>query len=193
MKVYEGIGDDEMNECKHHLEESGRRSKAKQLYQSAFPKEEQVPFLLLRLLTLIKGVELTCYSENGQFCGFTYTVTEGNVVFVLFFAVNAELRGKGYGTAILAYLKAQNPNRSIILNVEPLDIEAENAEERIRRMRFYEKNGFFDTGYDIEEIGGTFRVLATKKEIDMNAYLRVFRKMSFGLWKPKWMKVDSEN
>ena len=113
-------------------------------------------------------------------------------VIVLFFAVNADFRGRGYGSAILTYLKEKNPNRSVILNVEPLDEEAENAEERIRRMRFYEKNGFFDTGYDIEEIGGTFRVLATEKEIDMEAYLRVFGKMSFGLWKPKWAKVDSK-
>jgi hypothetical protein len=93
----------------------------------------------------------------------------------------------------LAYLKEKNPDRSVILNVEPLDDEAENAEERIRRIRFYEKNGFFDTGYDIEEIGGTFRVLATEKEINMDEYLRVFGKMSFGLWKPKWTKVDSKN
>lgn len=192
MDLYEGIGDDEMNEYKHYLEESGQLSEAKRLYRSAFPKEEQVPFLLLRFLTFIKGVELTCYSENGQFCGFTYTVTEGNVVFVLFFAVNAELRGKGYGSAILAYLKEKNPNRSVILNVEPLDADAGNADERVRRIRFYEKNGFFDTGYDIEEIGGTFRVLATEKEINMNEYLRVFGKMSLGLWKPKWTKADSE-
>jgi GNAT superfamily N-acetyltransferase len=194
VKLREEIGVDEMNECREfRLTESKSLSEAKRLYRSAFPKEEQVPFFVLRFLTLIKGVDLICYRENDNFCGFTYTVTAGNVVFVLFFAVNADLRGRGYGSAILAYLKEKNPDRSVILNVEPLDDEAENAEERIRRIRFYEKNGFFDTGYDIEEIGGTFRVLATEKEINMDEYLRVFGKMSFGLWKPKWTKVDSKN
>ena len=78
-----------------HLTESKSLSEAKRLYRSAFPKEEQVPFLLLRFLTLIKGVDLTCYQENDDFCGFTYTVTEGNVVFVLFFAVNAYFAEEG--------------------------------------------------------------------------------------------------
>ncbi len=183
-----------MNEYSEHcMTESRDLSEAKRLYRTAFPKEEQMPFWTLRFLTLIKGIELTCYREDDCFCGFTYTVTEGSVVFVLFFAVSADLRGKGYGSSILAELKKRNPNRSIILNVEPLDADAENAEERVRRMRFYEKNGFFDTGYDIEEIGGTFRVLATEKEIDMNAYLRVFGRMSFGLWKPKWTKAENKN
>lgn len=180
-----------MNECREfRLTESKSLSEAKRLYRSAFPKEEQVPFFVLRFLTLIKGVDLICYRENDDFCGFTYTVTEGNVVFVLFFAVNEALRGQGYGSSILKFLRKKNPGRTVILNVEPLDPEAENAEERVRRVRFYEKNGFFDAGYDIDEIGGKFRVFATEKCIDVDAYLKVFGRMSFGFWKPKIVRVS---
>ena len=176
--------------CEHVLEEKTDFSGAKRLYRSAFPKEERVPFGLLRLLTLRKGIDLVCYREGETFCGFTYTVTEGNVVFVLFFAVNEVLRGRGYGSSILKFLREKNPGRTVILNVEPLDPEAENAEERVRRVRFYEKNGFFDAGYDVDEIGGTFRVFATEKCIDVDAYLKVFGRMSFGFWKPKIVRVS---
>jgi GNAT superfamily N-acetyltransferase len=176
--------------CEHVLEEKTDFSSAKRLYRSAFPKEERVPFGLLRLLALRKGIELVCYREGETFCGFTYTVTEGNVVFVLFFAVNEALRGQGYGSSILKFLRKKNPGRTVILNVEPLDPEAENAEERVRRVRFYEKNGFFDAGYDIDEIGGKFRVFATEKCIDVDAYLKVFGRMSFGFWKPKIVRVS---
>jgi GNAT superfamily N-acetyltransferase len=176
--------------CEHVLEEKTDFSSAKRLYRSAFPKEERVPFGLLRLLALRKGIELVCYREGETFCGFTYTVTEGNVVFVLFFAVNEALRGQGYGSSILKFLRKKNPGRTVILNVEPLDPEAENAKERVRRVRFYEKNGFFDAGYDIDEIGGKFRVFATEKCIDVDAYLKVFGRMSFGFWKPKIVRVS---
>lgn len=173
----------------HKIEESTDILEMKRLYRSAFPKEERVPFGLLRFLTMIRGVELIGYREENRFCGFTYTVTEGNIVFVLFFAVDDAMRGQGYGSSILKYLKEKNPSRQIVLNVEPLDAQAENAEERVRRMRFYEKNGFYDIGYEIDEIGGTFRVLSTSKTIDLPAYLRVFQKMSFGFWKPKIVRV----
>ena len=176
--------------CEHVLEEKTDFSSAKRLYRSAFPREERVPFGLLRLLALRKGIDLVCYREGETFCGFTYTVTEGNVVFVLFFAVNEALRGQGYGSSILKFLRKKNPGRTVILNVEPLDPEAENAEERVRRVRFYEKNGFFDAGYDIDEIGGKFRVFATEKCIDVDAYLKVFGRMSFGFWKPKIVRVS---
>ena len=176
--------------CEHVLEEKTDFSSAKRLYLSAFPKEERVLFGLLRLLALRRGIDLVCYREGETFCGFTYTVTEGNVVFVLFFAVNEALRGQGYGSSILKFLRKKNPGRTVILNVEPLDSEAENAEERVRRVRFYEKNGFFDAGYDIDEIGGKFRVFATEKCIDVDAYLKVFGRMSFGFWKPKIVRVS---
>ena len=176
--------------CEHILEEKIDFSEANRLYRAAFPKEERVPLGLLRLLTLRRGVDLICYREGETFCGFTYTVTDGNVVFVLFFAVDEALRGRGYGSSILKFLREKNPGKTVILNVEPLDSNAENAEERVRRVRFYENNGFFDTGYDIDEIGGTFRVFATEKCIDVGAYLKAFGRMSFGLWKPKIVRVS---
>ena len=112
------------------------------------------------------------------------------MLFVMFFAVQQELRGKGYGTAVLELLKQKNPGRTILLNVELLDENASNYTQRLQRFRFYEKNGFYDTGWNIDEVGGTFRVLATHREIDPRAYQKVFQKLSFGLWKPKITKAE---
>ena len=163
---------------------------AEKLYITSFPKEERMPLLLMRLLALKQEVDFNCYYENGEFCGFTYMASEGNVLFVLFFAVETKLRQKGYGSAILEYIKENNPSKTIVLNVELLDETADNYEERVKRFAFYKKNGFYDTGYDIEEIGGVFRVLSTSKNLNTDEYLRVFQKMSFGLWNPRIMKVE---
>ena len=162
----------------------------KALYHSAFPKEELLPWWILRLVTVPKCVELTGYYDAKTFCGFTHTTTTENVVFVMFFAVREDLRGQGYGSAILTHLKENNPGKQIVLNVERIDVPADNMEQRLQRLRFYEKNGFYDTGYNIAEVGGVFRVLSTGKTLDTKAYLRAFAKMSLGLWRPEITSAD---
>ena len=165
------------------------RGQIKKLYQTAFPKEELLPWWLVRLLTIQKCVNLTGYYSGETFAGFTFTATAGNILFILFFAVEENSRGKGFGSEILQYLKDCNPGKTIVLNVEPVDERAENNDQRIRRMAFYKKNGFYDTGYNIREVGGVFRVLATAPELDTAAYGKVFRKMSLGLWRPEMTKL----
>lgn len=154
------------------------RKAVKHIYLSSFPKEERLPFPLLRALTVGRGVDLTAYTDGEKVLGFTYTIAADDILFVLFFAVEETYRGKGVGSAILAELKAKS--RAVVLNIEPLDPHAENYEERCQRFRFYEKNGFFDTGRDIREVGGVFRVLSTNQTIDIK---KVFRKIAFGRFK----------
>jgi len=169
-----------------------RRAEIKNIYLEAFPAEERLPWWVLRFLTVRRGIDITAYYEADRLCGFTYGITAGNILFLLFFAVKDELRGKGYGSAILGYLKENHPGKTILLNVEPLDPKADNFEERVRRFRFYEKNGFYDTQYDIEEVGGVFRVLATAPSFEQKEYLRVFGRMSFCFWKPKITRTGAE-
>ena len=164
------------------------RGEIKRLYHTAFPKEELLPWWIVRLLTVQKCVDLTGYYKEDTFAGFTFTATTEDILFVLFFAVEDHRRGDGLGSAILQYMKDRNPGKTIVLNVEPVDERAENNDQRIRRMAFYKKNGFYDTGYNIREVGGVFRVLATVPELDTAAYGKVFRKMSLGLWRPEMKK-----
>ena len=179
-----------MNLSAKIFKQARNRAEIKNIYFRSFPKYEQLPWWILRFLTVRKGIEINGYYDGEALCGFTYTIEAGKILFVLFFAVNEELRGKGYGSAILKYLKENNPDKSVLLNVELLDPNADNFDERVRRFRFYEKNGFYNTKYDIEEVGGVFRVLATTPTFDQEEYLCVFRKMSFGFWKPKIMRAE---
>lgn len=160
------------------------RRMIRQLYKTAFPKEEQMPWPLVRALMCMRSARVDGYYDGDRFCGFTFSVATDKVLFILFFAVADGCRGQGYGSAILELLKKTHPGSAIVLNVELLDPCAENYAQRRSRMAFYRKNGFYDTGYDIDEVGGTFRVLATQPQLDVDGYLQVFRKLSFGLWKP---------
>ena len=160
------------------------KKKIKNLYHTAFPKEERLPWWLLRLWNGSGLADITAYYEADTFCGFTFSASRGEILFVVFFAVADGLRGQGYGSAILSYLKEENPEKTILLNVELLDKNAENNPQRIRRMAFYKKNGIYDSGYNVREVGGAFRVLGSKPEWAPRAFRRVYQKLSFGLWRP---------
>ncbi len=166
------------------ISQAADRQALRQLYHTAFPKYEQMPWWLLRLLSLRRDIGVDGYYDGTQMCGLTFSVSTDRVLFILFLAVNDRCRGQGWGSAILTKLKEEYPGRTIVLNVELLDPGADNYDQRLRRMRFYGKNGFFDTGYDVDEVGGTFRILATQAELDVDAYLGAFAKLSFGWWKP---------
>lgn len=164
---------------------SPHKKQVKQLYHTAFPKEEQMPWWLLRLLTALGRSEITCYYHADILLGFTVSASTRQVLFVLFFAVESSIRGQGWGSGILSTLKETAGDRPILLNVEPLDETADNNPQRISRMRFYERNDFRETGYEIDEVGGTFRVLSSRPNPDMDAYLQAFKRISYGFWKPE--------
>lgn len=156
------------------------RKKAKALYRQAFPKEERVPWWLLRCNARREGIDLTAWLDEERFCGFTASVTADDLHFLLFFAIHPALRGRGYGSAILAAV--QEAYETVVLNVEPLTDTAPNLAERQRRFAFYGRNGFRDTGYYVWEVGGKFRVLSNDPVLDVAGYKKLFRKLTCGLW-----------
>ena len=169
---------------KHHA--LCRRAKA--LYMSAFPKEERLPWWILRLNTCRKGIDLTAFMDGDVFCGFTASVTVENLHFLLFFAIDDEKRGMGYGSAVLQMLQKQY--QTVVLNVELLDPAAENYDQRKRRFAFYQKNGLLDTYYHVWEVGGKFRVLSTEPELDVPQYKKIFKKLSLGMWDVKLQHAE---
>lgn len=170
------------------IQAAPNKAQIKALYLTAFPKEERLPWWLLRAWHGLGRSELTAYYDGDTFCGFTVIASRADVLYVMFLAVSSQRRGQGCGSGILTHLKQINPGKTILLAVELLEEGAPNLDQRIRRMAFYKKNGFKDTGFNIREVGGVFRVLSSTGEMDDDAFLRVFQKLSFGMWKPEIMK-----
>ncbi|MBO5713755.1 MAG: GNAT family N-acetyltransferase [Clostridia bacterium] len=168
-------------------------NKVKGLYLSAFPKHERLPYFLLKISSLLKGVKFTEYYDNDLFCGFTFTVETDYTLYVFYFAIPENLRGKGYGTAILTHIKNAYPNKTVTLNIEPLTENCDNYLERVNRFNFYKRNGFYDSGYTVYDVGGGFTVLYTKTNVingteftfEPNKYIEVYKKLTLGLWKVK--------
>ena len=119
--------------------------KIKQLYQTAFPEEEQIPWDDLMRLTEEMPLDFTAYYDGDIFIGFTIVYPRKTFNWFWYFAVREELRGKGYGQQILTRLIERYKDRANILDMESPDQPCDNMEQRKRRHGFYLRNGFRDT------------------------------------------------
>lgn len=152
------------------IPEKSDRKAFRNLYLSAFPKEERAPFfLILSRLKTGKAEVLTAY-ENEKFIGFAYMVCYQDLAYLFYLAVDESIRGKGYGTQILTDLKKHYPNRRIFLAREQLDKSAENYDQRVRRHMFYQKNGFTDLPCQIKEASVIYDVMGIGGNISAQEY-----------------------
>jgi GNAT superfamily N-acetyltransferase len=69
----------------------------RQLYESAFPEEEQIPWDDLMRLIGEMHLDFAAYYAGDTFVGFTIIYPRPSFTWYWYFAVRDELRGKGYG------------------------------------------------------------------------------------------------
>ena len=147
-----------------NLDEENAQVRA--LYETAFPKEEQIPWADLTQLVKMMSLDFAVYYEDGNLVGLTIVYPRPQFNWFWYFAVPKELRGQGIGQRILTQLIEKYNGQSNILDMESPEQVCENSEQRKRRHAFYLRNGFRDTGvgksfkgidYTIMMIGeGTF-------------------------------------
>ena len=118
----------------------------RRLYETAFPKEEQIPWKDLMCLMKTMSLDFTVYYEDGNLVGLTIVYPRPQFNWFWYFAVPEELRGQGVGQRILTQLIEKYKGKSNILDMESPEQVCENSEQRKRRHAFYLRNGFRDTG-----------------------------------------------
>ena len=117
--------------------------KIKQLYETAFPEGEQIPWEDLMRLVGEMPLDFTAYYDDEELIGFTIVYPRKS--FNWYFAVREELRGKGYGQRILTQLIEHYKGQTCVLDMESPTQVCENSDQRERRHAFYLRNGFRDT------------------------------------------------
>lgn len=157
--------------------------RVKSLYLSGFPEEERLSFFRMTLLALLKpSVRLFAYYENDLFCGFSFTVTTNQYLYISYFAVDPALRGKGYGHRMIALLQERFPQVGICEVKIPLD-NTPSYEEDCMRLHFWETAGFRFMGgkYTITNPNEIqYYVGTTDGSFRRDDYRAVFDHLSFG-------------
>ena len=128
------------------LNPAEENAQVRSLYESAFPKEEQIPWTDLMKLVESMSLDFSVYSEDGNLVGLTIVYPRPQFNWFWYFAVPETLRGNGIGQKILSQLLEKYRDRSNILDMESPKQVCENSAQRKRRHAFYLRNGFRDTG-----------------------------------------------
>ncbi len=135
--------------------------KIKQIYFDSFPQNERMPFPLMVAMSKLWNTQFLSFYDGDIPCGLIYFAVNRKLVFIMFLAVNEELRSNGYGSAILQEMQRRYPNKKIIVSIEPCVEEALDIEIRQKRKDFYLRNRFKETPYRMRLNGVEQDILVT--------------------------------
>ena len=105
-----------------HITAANADEKVKQLYETAFPEDEQIPWKDLMRLIGEMPLDFTAYYDGETFIGFTIVYPK-----------------------ILTQMIEHYKGQSFVLDMESPTQVSENIDQRKCRQNFYLRNGFRDT------------------------------------------------
>ena len=123
--------------------ESKLWEQAWRLYTESFPEHER-----RRISSHVMAAEDPRFHtevavENGNLMAILfYWKLAGDKIYIEHIAVNPLMRGKNIGSTILHNFTTQNPDCTIILEIDPPVDEVSK-----KRLAFYERSGFVNTGH----------------------------------------------
>jgi len=124
------------------LSESGHTHYAKDLFESAFPKEERPPFATVRDREHPNFHFLVASLGDDEPVGILTYWTFDEFVYIEHFAIDSEHRNMGFGKACMLELMNQYPDQVLF------EIEMPNTEEAEHRLEFYTDLGFTQNAND---------------------------------------------
>ncbi len=145
----------------------------KEIYLEAFPKRERKPFFSLRRSVKRGKVQLLTAVEENQLLGFTAVIPYKNMIMVDYLAVSGKIRSRGTGSRIMQEVCRMFAGKKIVLLIEKEDAQAENAQQRIARRRFYVKNGFTSSGIFIDGRSGEMEIMNFGGRVIAQEYLEL--------------------
>lgn len=142
------------------------------LYETAFPREEQKPFGLMEELARRGKMEMLAVLDEERFVGLAVTLLGEEIVILDYLAIVPACRDRGYGGKVLGLLSGRYSGRRLILEIEVLDPQAENALERVKRKAFYMQNDMKETGVYAHVYHTDFELLSMDGRLSFEEYVQ---------------------
>ena len=161
---------------------------AKRIYYEAFPKEERMPYPLMVAMAKLWNTDFLLFFDGDLPVGMIYLAKNRKLIFIMFLAVAKEMRSKGYGGAILHYVK-DHYQKKIIVSIEPCDPECPDLAVRQSRKKFYLQNSYEETGCRMKLNGTEQELLIFGGTFSKKEFLTFFALYSNGtVWPKIWEK-----
>ena len=146
----------------------GEIDKINEIYEEAFPPAERKLTLEQMLSLPTFKLDVNAYYCDGKVIGMSVLQDIGSFVYLLFFAVDKNVRSGGFGGRILDRIIEDCGGRPLIFSIEDPAEECANKEQRVKREAFYFKHNCVHTGYKFArpEFGSTFLLMSSSKMDD---------------------------
>ncbi len=162
----------------------------KALYTTSFPKIERKPFWLMMLNHKRERMKIFYIEDSNEFAGMAVMAEYADKALLLYFAINPNKRGNGYGSKALQMLMKRYENKKFYLEIESTKKECKDIETRLKRKRFYNKNGMYEMGLNVDLFGTEMEVLSNGAIFDYDEYIEPYER-NFGRWiRRKIIKID---
>lgn len=148
------------------------KKKIKEIYNEAFPAVEKKPFFQFRR----KHVKLYALIDDEVCVGLFIAVEHKDMVFIDYFAIDKNCRGKGYGSTALTLLKNKYEGKRIFLEIEDtMECLKEHKELREKRKQFYMTNGFLRSHLRVNAFTQDFEIMYYSSDISFDEYTQTFK------------------
>ncbi|WP_317628175.1 GNAT family N-acetyltransferase [Streptococcus gordonii] len=111
--------------------------KVEALNNEAFPEEERIPLSEFLRYEEQEDANFFAFYHEKEFVGFAFAISNAQAFYVSFFAIMPHLRSHGYGGEIIEKL-VNFYQQTMILEIERLDEQCDNLEQRQARWDFYQ-------------------------------------------------------
>lgn len=150
-----------------------QRERFEEINCEAFPPDEYMSLSELLEVQARGEFDVLALFDGETMVGFMVISASEEAAYLFFLAIAKEFRGMRYGGQALQLYRTLYAQRQCTVDLEPLDDAAENAAQRIRRRRFYLKNGFSPSGYALEYRGMAFELLCCTPPLRTEAFARL--------------------
>lgn len=155
--------------------DSKNKKRIKEIYNKSFQKEEKFPFWILKESTKSDNVLFNEIIDNNKIIGIEYMIIDNDTLYLMYFAIEANKRNKGYGSFILKdHIKKY---KNVILSIESVN---QNNEVTRRRKNFYLRNGFYETHKFTEQNNVKYELLCSNSNYDItkDKLINIYKKMT---------------
>lgn len=147
------------------------------LYEEAFPASEKKPFEFILHKRETGNFEiLEIVDDTGTFCGLAIMMLYKNLVLLDYFAISADCRGNGVGSAALKALQERYADRKFMLEIESTVGTVDSEKEfRLRRKAFYLRNGLRPMDFCVDLFGVEMEILVYGESVNYEEYYSVLK------------------
>lgn len=146
-----------------------------QINIESFPEFERMEIDTILKFSTENSADFMGIYDNDFPIGFYFLVKNKNSGYIFYYAIDQRYRSKGYGSAALEEIIAQYKEIQLTLDFEEIDESRSNNEQRVRRKKFYLKNGLKETGHFTLLSGERFEIVCTEDELDVNGLLEILK------------------